>query len=224
MATWADDILSFYKNLTPPSNLPDNITWLLPHKSKEVQILQRQYYKTYYSNNLKRTLIFGINPGRFGAGTTGINFTAPKQLKEFCNISSNFKLTSELSAEFIYEVIVKYGGVDIFCNDYFISSVCPLGLVKDGKNLNYYDTAELKKAVEPFIIKSLKQQLSFNVNTNLCICLGGEKNYMYLSVLNDKFNFFDHIEPLPHPRFIMQYKRKQKQEFINQYLQALQNK
>ena len=224
MATWADDILSFYKNLSPPYNLPDNITWLVPHKSKEVQILQRQYYKKYYNNNLKRTLILGINPGRFGAGTTGINFTAPKQLKEFCNISSNFKQTSELSAEFIYEVIINYGGVEIFCNDFFISSVCPLGLVKSGKNFNYYDSAELKNAVEPFIIKTLKQQLTFNVNNQCCICIGGEKNYHYLSQLNDRYNFFDYIKPLSHPRFIMQYKRKQKQEFIEQYLQALQNK
>jgi hypothetical protein len=224
MATWADDILCFYKSLSPPSNLPDDITWLLPQKNEEVQFLQQQYYKKYYNNNFKRTLILGINPGRFGAGTTGINFTAPKQLKEFCNISSDFKLTSELSAEFIYEVIQAYGGVEVFCNDFFISSVCPLGLVKGGKNLNYYDSTELKKAVEPFIIKSLKHQLSFNVNRHRCICIGGEKNYRYLSSLNKQFKFFDYIKPLPHPRFIMQYKRKQKQEFIGEYLQALQNK
>lgn len=224
MAIWADDILRFYKNLSPPANLPDNITWLLPQKTKEVQLLQQQYYKKYYNNNFKRTLILGINPGRFGAGTTGINFTAPKQLKEFCNISSDFKLKSELSAEFIYEVILAYGGVERFCNNFFISSVCPLGLVKDGKNINYYDDWLLKKAVEPFIIKSLKQQMSFNVNSHRCICIGGEKNYSYLSGLNEQFKFFEYIKPLPHPRFIMQYKRNQKQEFINQYLEALQNK
>ena len=32
---------------------------------------------------------------------------------------------------------------------------------------------------------------------------------------------FDEIIPLPHPRFIMQYRRKQKQQFIDQYLHAL---
>lgn len=223
MATWANNILHFYKNLSPPLNLPDDITWLLPQKNKEVQSLQQQYYKNYYNNNSARTLILGINPGRFGAGITGINFTAPRQLKELCNISSGLKLSSELSAEFIYEVILAYGGLEIFCNDYFITSVCPLGLVKSGKNLNYYDNQELQKAVEPFVIKSLKQQLSFNVNRSRCICIGGEKNYRYLSSLNAQFNFFEHIHPLPHPRFIMQYKRKQKQQFIKEYLVALQN-
>lgn len=223
MATWANDILHFYKNLSPPTDLPDGILWLLPHKKKEVQLLQQLYYRKYYSNNSTRTLILGINPGRFGAGLTGVNFTAPKQLKEYCHITCDYKLSSELSAEFIYEVIEAYGGVEAFCSDFFISSVCPLGLVKGGKNLNYYDSKELKKAVEPFIIKSLTQQLSFNVNRESCICIGGEKNYRYLSSLNEQFKFFMHIHPLPHPRFIMQYKRKQKQKFIDQYLEALQN-
>ena len=50
-----------------------------------MQIVETFFYKFYNDTN-PRHLIFGINPGRFGAGTTGINFTAPKQLKEICGI------------------------------------------------------------------------------------------------------------------------------------------
>jgi acetone carboxylase gamma subunit len=55
------------------------------------------------------------------------------------------------------------------------------------------------------------------------MAIGGEKNFKYLSSLNDRFQWFEKILPLPHPRFIMQYRRKQKQQFIQQYLQAITN-
>jgi hypothetical protein len=39
--------------------------------------------------------------------------------------------------------------------------------------------------------------------------------------LNRKLQFFKEIIPLPHPRFIMQYRRKQKETYLLQYLSAL---
>jgi hypothetical protein len=39
------------------------------------------FYQKYYADNKKRSLIIGINPGRFGAGVTGIPFTDPIRLK-----------------------------------------------------------------------------------------------------------------------------------------------
>ena len=98
-------------------------------------------------------MLLGINPGRFGAGITGVNFTAPKQLREHCQIESNLK-GSELSAEFIYTMISEYGGVEKFYGEFFIGSVCPLGLVENGKNLNYYDRKDLLELIEPFIVQT----------------------------------------------------------------------
>jgi hypothetical protein len=79
----------------------------------------------------------------------------------------------------------------------------------------------LLKAVEPFIIKSLKQLVDFNVDRQVCFAIGGEKNFKYLVSLNNRFEWFKEIIPLAHPRFIMQYRRKQKQQFIQQYLQFI---
>jgi hypothetical protein len=166
-------------------------------------------------------MILGINPGRFGAGITGINFTAPKQLKETCSIDHPFKHSSELSAEFIYEVIENYGGCKKFYNDWFIGAVCPLGFIKEGKNINYYDNKNLQKAVTPFIIDTINQQLSFGLKRDFCICIGEDKNYKFLTALNKEQNWFWEIIPLPHPRFILQYRRRQKEEYIRQYLSAL---
>lgn len=221
MKTWAEHLLNFYGNLKPPKHLPNNIDWLYPQKDPAVMNIFEQFLYKYYNDSKPRRILLGINPGRFGAGVTGVNFTAPKQLKEYCEIDHEFKKQTELSAEFIYEMIAAYGGVEKFYAHYFIGSVCPLGFIKQGKNINYYDDRELLKTAEPFIIKSLEQVLDFNVDTKIGFAIGGEKNFKYLSSLNDRFQWFEEILPLPHPRFIMQYRRKQKKQFIQQYLQFI---
>lgn len=166
--------------------------------------------------------MLGINPGRFGAGITGINFTAPRQLKASCGIDHSWGNSTELSAEFIYEVIDQYGGAKKFYGDYFIGAMSPLGFVKDGKNINYYDDKKLQAAVAPFIIQTIRQQLQMGFTADTCICIGGEKNYIFLKTLNKEHDFFQKIIPLPHPRFIMQYRRKRKQEYVNEWLDLLQ--
>ena len=180
-----------------------------------------QFLHQYYNDSNPRTLLLGINPGRFGAGVTGVNFTAPRQLKEVCAIDHSFKDQSELSAEFIYAMIHEYGGARKFYSDFYIGSVSPLGFINNGKNLNYYDDKELLQTVEPFIIKNLISLIDAPVDRNICYCIGGEKNYKYLSAINEEYSWFKKIVALPHPRFIMQYRRKQKQQFIQQYLGAI---
>lgn len=222
--TWAQHLISFYKNLEPPKNLPNAIEWLYPQQQPEVIEVVEAFYNKFYSDQNQRTLLIGINPGRFGAGVTGVNFTAPRQLSLYCGIKHAFKDQSELSAEFIYDMIQAYGGVKKFYSRFFIGSVCPLGFVQHGKNLNYYDDKELLKAVEPFIVNNMNKLLSFHVSQDKCICIGGEKNYKHLSALNEKHHWFKTITTVPHPRFIMQYKRKQKDIYIGEYLDQLKKK
>ena len=222
MSSLAANLIHFYQSLQPPKNLPKGIEVLFPQNNPEVIKLVKTFLKKYFRNNHPRRLMLGINPGRFGAGITGINFTAPKQLKKNCGIDHPFKLSSELSAEFIYEVINQYGGVNKFYKDWFIGAVCSLGFIKDKKNINYYDDKKLQRAVTPFIIDTINEQVSFGFKTDYCICVGGEKNYKFLTALNDEQKWFKKIVPLPHPRFILQYRRKQKNKYIHQYLLALQ--
>jgi hypothetical protein len=224
MKTWARHLYQFYSSLQPHQELPNGIEWLYPQQDKEVMKVVQFFLNKYFNDTRQRTLILGINPGRFGAGITGVNFTAAKQLTEDCGIKHLFKKSSELSAEFIYAMIKAYGAPKKFYGNFFIGSVCPLGFVKAGKNINYYDDKELQEAVKPFIIESIEKQLSFPVDRNRCLCIGGEKNFKYLSALNEKHAWFKHIIPLPHPRFIMQYRRKQVDAFIQIYLDALKNK
>lgn len=222
MQTIAQSIIKFYISLKPPRNLPDGVEILHPQADQQVQQVVKDFYTKYYSDDEPRQLLFGINPGRFGAGTTGVNFTGPKQLTEYCGITHPFKMRSELSAEFIYTMITAYGGCEKFYKKFFITSVSPLGYVKEGINLNYYDDAALAASLRPWIIKTIKDQLTFTRSSKACICIGGEKNYKYFNAVNDEFHFFNRIIPLPHPRFIMQYKRKQLVYYVDAYLKALE--
>ncbi|HVF81166.1 MAG TPA: uracil-DNA glycosylase family protein [Flavisolibacter sp.] len=224
MKTWAAHLYGFYTSLHPEQALVNGVQWLYPQRNEEVLKVVQQFLQKYFNDSNRRTLMLGINPGRFGAGVTGVNFTAAKQLTEVCGISHPFKPQSELSAEFIYAMIDTYGGPKKFYSRFFIGSVCPLGFVKGGKNINYYDDKELQQAVKPFIIESIEKQLTFPVDRSLCLCIGGEKNYKALSKLNEEHRWFGRIVPLPHPRFIMQYRRKHISEFIKIYLDALEKK
>lgn len=220
--TWAASLYRYYASLKPPQDLPNDIQWLYPQKELAVQQTLQCFLHKFYNDTENRTLVLGINPGRFGAGVTGVNFTAPKQLTEACNIEHPFKHGSELSAEFIYRVIDAYGGVAKFFKQHFIASVCPLGFTQNGKNLNYYDDKALLRKLLPFIVQSLHTLVSFNVNPEYCICIGGEKNFRFLTLLNEEHNWFKTIRVVPHPRFIMQYKRKSIDNYIQIYLDALE--
>ena len=217
----ASRLMGFYRELIPPEYLPDGIDVLHPQKDPAVLKMVEQFLHKYYSDTKYRRLMLGINPGRLGAGLTGINFTAPRQLSINCGIPQHLGNSSELSAEFIYEVIEKYGGPSAFYGNWFIGAVCPLGFLKNGNNLNYYDDKQLMTSLTPFIVQSIRQQLNFGFLTDYCICIGEGKNFKFLSSLNDQQQWFKKIIPVAHPRFIMQYKRIKKEYYVNQYLQKL---
>lgn len=219
--SWAQHIIQFYNGLRPPARLPNGIAWLYPQQSPLVQEVMQLFFQKFYADTQSRKLIVGINPGRFGAGVTGVNFTASRQLITDCGIDCNLPLQSELSAEFIYKMIGAYGGPHRFYAHYFIGSVCPLGFVQGGKNINYYDDKVLLQKVQPFIVKSLSSLLKMPFNTDKIFCIGGEKNYKYLSKLNEKHKWAKEIVPLPHPRFVMQYRRRFVDAYVADYLQVL---
>jgi len=212
-------ILNFLFNLQFNVSLPEGFEVLDPFKNEETKEVCNQFYKKYYNDDNKRTCIIGINPGRFGAGITGVPFTDPIRLQSDLNIENSWQKKQELSSVFIYEMINAFGGAAKFYNQFYITAVSPFGLVKDGKNINYYDDKSLQKSIRPFVEDCINKQLSF-VNTSVAFCLGEGKNYVYLSNLNKELKIFDKLIPLSHPRFIMQYKLKTKTLYIQKYLDA----
>ena len=127
-------------------SVPTDISVLNPYINTDTINCCHSFYSNYYNDNNKRFFLFGINPGRLGAGLTGIGFTDPFHLSSICGIDNVLSKKKELSSSFIYEVIELYGGVELFLSKFFITSICPLGFVKNNKNINYYDDKELLKS------------------------------------------------------------------------------
>jgi hypothetical protein len=221
MTNFSTNILDFFFHLKISASLPPGVEVLNPYQDEVAFGLCRQFYNKYYSDEEQRHLILGINPGRLGGGLTGIPFTDPVKLERYCGIPNSLPKKTELSADFMYSMINAYGGPEDFYCKFYFSSVSPLGFVKEGKNLNYYDIRSLQECLRPFIVESLEQTLKLNINRAACYCLGEGQNFKFLNVLNAEFKWFERIVPLSHPRFIMQYKRKKVNEYIGDYLSKL---
>jgi hypothetical protein len=227
MLTFADKAILFLSSLKFENHLPEGILVMNPFsENKEVIPVVSAFFRKYYSDNRKRRLIMGINPGRFGAGVTGIPFTDTIRMKEKCGLPVPGIKSYETSSVFVYEMIERYGGPEKFYGDYYISSVSPLGFTRTGPsgkkiNFNYYDSREVTDAILNFAVESLKKQLEFGIDQDICFCLGAGKNFRFLTKLNENYHFFKRIVPLEHPRFIMQYRLKQKERYITSYLEKL---
>ena len=126
----------------------------------------------------------------------------------------------ELSSEFIYKVVEKFGGAEIFFTKYFLTALYPLAIIKDGKNHNYYDSKELYEIMKPLLTESVREQIKFGAEKSFAVSLG-KKNAKYLEEINTELNYFREIKVVVHPRFIMQYRRKRLHEFISKYLETI---
>ena len=225
--SFANKIIRFNEQLVYTGDpLPPGIRIMNPFReSEQAMAISDAFYRKYYNDRNKRHLILGINPGRFGAGLTGIPFTDTKRLVSECHIPYEGKISHEPSSVFVYEMIHAFGGAEAFYSKFYINSLCPLGftIVDDKgkeKNYNYYDSPALQKAVAGYIIENIRTQISLGVETDVCFCFGTGKNESFLRRLNNEHNFFGKIVALEHPRFIMQYKAKSKEMYIDKYLSA----
>jgi len=207
----------------PLPALPDGVEWLNPLRTyPETRTVFEAFLEKFYADDAPRTLILGINPGRFGGGITNIAFTDPVLLEAVCHIPNSFEKRAELSAQFIYRVIEAFGGTQVFYDRFYINSICPLGFVKGGKNYNYYDEKPLQEAVLPLIKWHLEGLLrNCRADNTRCICLGEGKNFAFLQKLNEAEGYFKEVIPVSHPRFVMQYRRKLVDDYVEGYLEVL---
>lgn len=224
----ADKIIEFNRNLHYSGELPDNFQVLNPYlDNPETMVVMEKFYHKYYNDSNQRKFLIGINPSRHGAGVTGVPFTDTKRLESVCGIKMESAYTHEVSSVFMYDMIAEYGGAEEFYRDVYINSPFPLAIVRKSKgswiNANYYDDKELFKDVKDFMIDSLKKHISLNLDTSEVFILG-KKNADFVSKLNQEANLFDRMTVLEHPRYIQQYKSKEKDLYIDKYILALKNK
>ena len=222
MQTFGQQVIDFTRALRVPElNLPLGFEWIFPYDQPATMAALTAFYLKFYSDAARRVFIFGINPGRFGSGITGVPFTDPIRLSDVCGIANDFAKKQEISSDFVYRFIAAFGGLEVFCRQFYITSIVPLGFVKAGKNINYYDDRTLLKTIEPFAAWNLETQIRFGCFQKSAICLGEGENFKFFKKLNERHGFFEKIHPLPHPRWVMQYRRKRVDEFVEKYLETL---
>lgn len=209
--------------------LPTGVQVLDPMNGEhaaEVRRIVREFHLRYFPDDDPRTLLLGINPGRLGAGSTGICFTDTKRCASDLGIPVHGLRTHEPSSDFIYRVVRAAGGAEAFYRANYVQAICPLGFTRIGPkgtpvNLNYYDDPVLQRAITPFVTGWLQALIATGMRTGTVFCIGTGKNLAYLEALNARHRFFGRIIALEHPRFIMQYRAKRVEEYVRKYVDAL---
>ena len=226
--TFADNVIDFNRHLHYLGKLPEGFQVLNPYlDNPETMEVMQQFYHKYYNDSKQRRFIVGINPSRHGAGVTGVPFTDTKRLESACGIKMQSAHTHEVSSVFMYEMIADYGGAKNFYQDFYINSPFPLAIIRQTKagkwlNANYYDDSVLFEMVKDFMILSLKKHISLGLDTSEVFVLG-KKNAAFIQKLNKEAKLFESLIILEHPRYIQQYKSKEKQLYIDKYILALNN-
>ena len=219
-------IITFNKGLQYTGKLPEGFAVLNPYlDNPETLQVMTSFYDKYYNDQAPRKFIIGINPSRHGAGVTGVPFTDTKHLKNDCGIPMLSARTHEVSSVFVYDMIAQYGGVSAFYKDYYINSPFPLAIVRKNAqgnwlNANYYDDPELFALTRSYMIETLQKHIALGLETNKVFVLG-KKNATYLDKLNQEANLFQEMVVLEHPRYIEQYKSKEKQLYIDKFITLL---
>jgi len=214
---WNEWVLPYYEQIRTDWSVPKGIEVLDPYGVDAVRQLRTEFYDTYYNDQQPRQIWLGINPGRIGAGRTGIPFSDAVQLENYCGLQAPGPKTEELSAAFIFEVIAAAGGPETFYQQVFIDSVSPMGYIQKGVNCNYYDEKELFDHLRPRLEHHLTE-LEQRPSTGPLVLLGKGKNLKYFQKL---YTGDREIVALPHPRWVMQYRRKEKQKWIDRYVSVL---
>ena len=229
-SNFSKKVLQFNDDLSQVSlHLPDGFKVLNPFtgpQREQVKRIMKMFYQKYYNDTHKRRLILGSSPARRGSAVIGVPFEDTRHLRQETGISIDHFYINRASSDFLFDVMEKYGGCKKFYADFYMNFVCPLGISKvdgNGKevNCNYYENKKLKESLKPFIVNSLLNLINLGIDTLVCYCIGSGENYKFLLDINKEYHFFKEIIPLEHPRFIMQYNRKRKEEFLEKYLQVL---
>ena len=223
---FGDNVIDFNRNLFFSEALPEGFQVINPYMDNpETMDVMSQFYHKFYADSEQRKFIVGINPSRHGAGVTGVPFTDTKRLETICGIKMDSAHTHEISSVFMYDMIREFGGASAFYKQFYINSPFPLAIVrktKDGKwlNANYYDDNALFETVKDFMILTLRNHISLGLDTSEVYVLG-KKNALFIQKLNKEARLFDQLKVLEHPRYIQQYKSKEKQLYIDKYIVTL---
>lgn len=148
----------------------------------------------YYPSDPNRIVLCGINPGKNGAGKTGIPFIDFRSLSHL--LPDTKQDDCESSAEFIYSIISEIG-VKPFNRHVYMTNLSWFGYVKDGRNLNYYKLPE--KLIHVFTSSFIEEMKMVKPKAIIPLSIDVEKSLKKMK--QEEKLTFPVVERLPHPYY-----------------------
>ena len=178
--------------------------------------LVRLYYQAFYISKTPRIVLCGINPGKNGAGKTGIPFIDFNGASElFPNVDQDDK---ERSAQFILSVISEIGKMKFHKNVY-MTNLSWFGFIQDNKNMNYFD---LPTPLESVFTDSFLSEMEI-VRPKMIIPLSKDVEQA-LNKMTEEGRLNYPVGPrLPHPYYCSFGKRedKYKEKYVNRITSSM---
>ena len=172
--------------------------------------LVRRYNREFYISKTPRIVFCGINPGRNGAGKTGIPFIDYNGASQL--LSDNDQNDKEASAQFILSVITEIGKEE-FHNTVYMTNLSWFGFKQGKKNLNYY---KLPSPLKSTFTDSFLEEMDI-VQPKLIIPLSKEVEKALKQMKKEGRLIYPLSTRLPHPYYcsIGENANKYKDDYIN---------
>jgi hypothetical protein len=177
--------------------------------NKNIELVRR-YYQKVYSTEAKRVVLCGINPGKNGAGKTGIPFLDFRAVSQI--LSGIGQDDREQSAQFILSIINEIGSESFYKNVY-MTNISWFGFTKDGNNLNYYD---LPSPLPTTFTDSFIEEMDI-VQPKVIVPLSKEVEQTLKQMINNGRLRYPIAKRLPHPYYCSIGKRvtRYKEIYVN---------
>ena len=215
-----DNHQKFYKEITVGENkhiiesLSRGSISLLDGFIENIDIVNEFYKIVYQKNNVNRIVLCGINPGRNGAGKTGVPFIDNLSLSKI--LSKIEERDSEPSAQFVWSVISKFNNFNEFFDSVYLTNISWLGFTKNGNNYQYY---ELENELRVEFIKGFVQEMNI-VKPYAIIPLSIDVN-KDINILKNKYNKnWNVINRLNHPSWCS-FNTERANEWCNRYYEEI---
>lgn len=169
------------------------------------------FCQKFYGDAIPRIMICGINPGRHGAGKTGVPFLDFMSLSRL--IPGIERQDSEKSASFFFEVVRSFDAESFF-RTFYVGNFSSVGYLRDGVNLNYHD---LPQAAREVVERNFLEEIEAIHPTHV-ISLGKEVHRTLHNLLSASI---DCSLYLPHPSWIATYRSYEMDHWVARYRDAL---
>ena len=175
--------------------------------------IAEQFWQQYVPEPLPQTVIVGLNPGRMGAGLTGVPLLDFRSLTNLLPDARLPRNDTEPSANFFHRV-AQHIGAEKFYRQFYVSNVSAVGYLRDNKNCNYHD---LPDAAQQIVEQRFRDEMAV-VAPKRIIALGREVEATVQRLYDDGAIRISH---LPHPSWIMTYRLREAQSWVRRYTQML---